>query len=209
MGSDRLVRRLCWALVVLAISTTVVNIAITFGLIVPFPNIPDETGLVDRVAAFRASDVQLLPLIMIGSLASIGVFLVAAMLGVALRPYASGLGWRDAMATLLVVGGIAKNWLNLTALTIVSVGVALAGRLVSISSAWRLLSYAISALILLAVAMRIIAAFVFVPAFDPFQVSDVLVGLASGILVPIWAIMLARRIGSAPEMPAEPDMAAA
>jgi hypothetical protein len=251
VGSDRLVRRLSRALVVLAIITAIVNIAISYGLIVPFPTIPDGTSLVDRMGLLRASDTRLLPLIMIGSLASMGVFLIAAMLGVALRRYASGLGWRDAMAMLLVVGGIlgitaqalnigvanaatfgfcdcgfrneeliaqdyalsvgwaAQNWLNLTALTILSVGVALAGRLIAISSTWRLISYAISALILVAVALRMIAAFVFVPVFDPFQVSDVLVALGAGILVPIWAILLSRGIASAPETMARPAIAAA
>jgi hypothetical protein len=246
-----LVRQLSWALVVLAIVAAAANIAVTFGLIVPFPNIPEDTGLVSRLELLRASDVQLLPLIMIGSLASIGVFFVVAMLGVVLRRYASGAGGREALGMLLVVGGIvgivsqtinigvsnaatfgycdcgfkneeliaqdyaltigwaAQNWLNLAALSLVSVGAALAGQLLAISSAWRLLSYSISALILLAVLLRVIAAFVFVAAFDPFQVSDLLIGLAAGILVPIWAILLARGIGTAPERALELETAAA
>jgi hypothetical protein len=33
-----------------------------------------------------------------------------------------------------------------------------------------------------------------IDAFDPFQVSDLIVAVVSGILVPIWAILLARGV---------------
>jgi hypothetical protein len=46
---------------------------------------------------------------------------------------------------------------------------------------------------------------VFIEAFDPFQVSDLIVAITSGILVPIWAILLSRGI-SGPE--AQPGPAA-
>ena len=38
------------------------------------------------------------------------------------------------------------------------------------------------------------ASFVFIQAFDPFQLSDILTAIAAGILVPVWAILLARLI---------------
>jgi hypothetical protein len=33
---------------------------------------------------------------------------------------------------------------------------------------------------------------VFIGAFDPFLTSDLIVAFAGGILVPIWAVLLAR-----------------
>jgi hypothetical protein len=104
--------------------------------------------------------------------------------------YASRLGWD------------AANWLVIAALTLLSFGVASAGRLVAVSSLWRTVSYAIAGLILLAAAIRAVASFVFISAFDPFQVSDLLTAVAAGILVPIWAILLARGLPRSTEMAA-------
>jgi hypothetical protein len=53
--------------------------------------------------------------------------------------------------------------------------------------------------VLVAAAIRVVNAFVFIEAFDAFWVSDLMVGLAAGILVPIWAILLAR--GAARQAP--------
>lgn len=97
------------------------------------------------------------------------------------------------------------NWLGMGAVSLVGVGVALASRAVEVSSTWRLLSYAIAAGVLVAVAIRVAASLVFIEAFDPFQVADLIVAITSGILVPIWAIVLARGI-SEPE--AQPGAAA-
>ena len=98
------------------------------------------------------------------------------------RDYALNTGWT------------AVNWVNIAAVTLTGVGVAIAGRIVELSAAWRTLSYLIAVVVLLAAALRVLAAFVFIQAFDPFQVSDLLVAFAAGILVPIWAILLARNV---------------
>jgi hypothetical protein len=101
----------------------------------------------------------------------------------------------------LTIGWNIVNWLAIGAVTMVGVGAAVAGRLLDFSTPWRLLSYAIALLLLLAAAMRLIAAFVFVAAFDPFQVSDLMTALAAGVLVPVWAVLLARQVRTA-ETPA-------
>ena len=94
----------------------------------------------------------------------------------------------------LTVARIAVNWLSIGAVTLVGVGTALAGRLLNFSPAWRFVSYAIAILLLFAAALRLVAAFIFIEPFDPFQLSDILTAIAAGILVPVWAILLARLI---------------
>ena len=104
----------------------------------------------------------------------------------------------------LMVGSTMVSWLSLGALTLVGSGVALAGRLVDISPAWRTLAYATAAALFLAVALRVLAEFVFIGAFDPYQVSDLILAFAGGILVPVWAVLLARGAANP-----EPDLAPA
>ena len=77
---------------------------------------------------------------------------------------------------------------------LVGIGAALAGRLVPISSTWRFLSYAIAILLIFAAALRVSAPFIFLD-IDLFQISDVVAGLTLAVLVPIWAILLARGAG--------------
>ncbi len=109
----------------------------------------------------------------------------------------------------LTAGWQAINWLSMAALTLTGLGVAIAGSALDLSPGWRWLSYAVAALLLLAVLVRVIAAFVFIEAFDPFQISDLLTAAAAGILVPIWAILLARGIGDPDPTVAEPAVSAA
>jgi hypothetical protein len=230
-ASVRWLRGLCWALVVLAIIAGLVSLLFATGTLRPPHDVPD---LVERLIANRASDADAFPFVVLGSLAAIGVFLIAALLGVAMRFWAPAAPQRDAMAMLFVIGGvlgiganlvniavgnaatfaycdcgykaeevigqnyalmvgwIMVNWLSLGALTLVALGVAFAARLVNISAAWRSVSYATAAALLLAVALRVLAEVVFIEAFDPFQVSDLVLAFATGILVPIWAVLLAR-----------------
>lgn len=233
--SVRMVRWLCWVLVALAVANAVITLGFALGIGAPPP--PGETvDLVDRLLAFRADDQRIFPVVVLGSLTGLGVFLIAAVLGSALRRWASDTPARDMMVLLFVVGGVTGiaanllnvavgnaatftycdcgykteeviaqdyalsvgwtvvNWLSIGAVTFVGVGAALAGRLLDFSSTWRLVSYAIAALLLAAVALRLVAAFVFIQAFDPFQLSDILTAIAAGILVPIWAVLLAREI---------------
>lgn len=231
VASVRWLRGLCWALLVLSVISALVSLLFATGILRPPHDVQD---LVERLIANRTSDTDAFPFVVLGSLATIGVFLIAALLGVALRSWAPATPQRDAMAMLFMIGGALGiganllniavgnaatfgycdcgykteeviglnyaltvgsnmvNWLSLGALTLVGSGVALAGRLVNISAAWRTLSYVIAVALLLAVALRVLAAFVFIPLFDPFQVSDLVVALAAGILVPIWAVVLAR-----------------
>jgi hypothetical protein len=231
---------LSWALMILVVISAVVTLLFVSGvLLTPF-DIPD---FVDRLIAIHTDNERLFPLVIIGSLATLGVYLIAAVLGLALRAWAAPTPTRDVMTLLLVFGGVIGigsqlvnigvqdaarpsycdcaylaeeviglysalnvggsivNWLSIGAVTLVGFGVALAGRVVEVSSTWRLLSYAIAAGVLVAVAIRFIASLVFIEAFDPFQVSDLILAITSGILVPIWAILLARGV-SEPE--AEP-----
>ena len=243
VASVRWLRGLCWALVVLAVISALVSLLFATGFLRPPHDVED---LVERLIANRASDTDAFPFVFVGSLATIGVFLLAALLGVALRSWAPPTPQRDAMAMLFVIGGvlgiganllniavgnaatfsycdcgykteevIAQNyalmvgstmvtWLSLGALTLVGSGVALAGRLVDISPAWRTLAYLTAVALFFAVALRVLAEFVFIGAFDPFQVSDLILAFAAGVLVPIWAILLAR--GAAHP---EPDLAPA
>jgi hypothetical protein len=48
--------------------------------------------------------------------------------------------------------------------------------------------------------LRVLAVFIFIEVFDPFQIADLVTAVTVGILVPIWAILLARGLGrSTPE----------
>lgn len=244
VANRRTLTWLCWALVVVVVISAAVTLLLTSGvLLTPF-DIPD---LVDRLVAIRTDDERVFPFVIIGSLASVGVFLIGAMLGIVLRAWAAPTSTRDVMTLLLVFGGVVGisaqlmnigagdaarpflcdcgyraeemigldralsvawsviNWMAIGAITFVGVGVALAGRLVEVSSTWRVLSYAIAVGVLVGAAIRVVASLVFIDAFDPFQVSDLIIAVTSGILVPIWAILLARGV-SEPE--AEPVAAA-
>jgi hypothetical protein len=229
-----LVRLLCWALVIFAIVTAVMNLGLRLNLFAPLSVIPDTTALPDRLVAIRADDAKRFVFDFIGSLGGVGVFLTAALIGIALRPFASGLGWRDIMATLFVIGGsvgvmsqvlrigigeaatfgycdcgfrehelIAQDyalnvgwqiqlWFNTTALAILAGGVALAGRLVAVSNAWRTLSYVIGAAVMVAVLMIFLSEMV--ETIQLYDVVDYIVAAVAAILVPIWAIILARSI---------------
>jgi hypothetical protein len=98
----------------------------------------------------------------------------------------------------LSVGFIVQSWLGNAAVVLVGLGALLAGRYVSISPTWRFLSYGIAILLILATALRLVALFVFLD-IDLFQISDIVAGLTLAILVPIWAIMLARGAGKTQE----------
>jgi hypothetical protein len=231
VASVRWLRGLCWTMVVFAVVSALVSLLFATGILRPPHDVQD---LVERLIANRTSDTDAFPFVVLGSLATIGVFLIAALLGVALRSWAPETPQRDAMAILFVMSGVLGiganllniavgnaatfgycdcgykteevigqnyaltvgwtmvNWLSLGALTLVSSGVALAGRLIDISAAWRTLSYVTAVALWLAVALRVLAELVFIEAFDPFQVSDLILAFAGGILVPIWAVLLAR-----------------
>jgi hypothetical protein len=231
IASDRMLRWLCWALVVLVVISAVVTLLFAFGYLRPGH---DAGDLVATLLENRQSDVEALPFVIVGSLATLGIYLIAALLGLQLREWVQRTPARDVLTLVLVVAGVVgivsqvlniavgsaagpfycdcgyKNeevislnaalnvgwtmvdWLAIAATTFVGIGIALAGRLVAVSSMWRTLSLAIAALLLLAVFIRILGSLAFIAAFDPFQISDLIVAGTSAILVPIWAILLAR-----------------
>ena len=133
-------------------------------------------------------------LLVFGGVIGIGSQLLNIGVGDAARPFYCDCGYRAeeviGLDRALNVGWSMVNWLSMGAITLVGFGAAFAGRVVDVSSTWRLLSYAIAAGVLIAVAIRVAGSIVFIEAFDPFQVSDLIVAFTSGILVPIWAILL-------------------
>lgn len=102
---DRLLRWLCWALVVFVVISTVMTLGLTQNLFVKMPEVPNTTDFAERLALFRAYDAQIYALVLIGSLAAMIVFLILTVLGVALRPLARAGAARDMLAVLFVVGG--------------------------------------------------------------------------------------------------------
>lgn len=234
VANRRTLTWLSWPLVILVVISAAVTLLFVFGALLPPPD--ESADFVDQLLFMRTHDQQAFPFVIVGSLATLGVYLIAAMLGVVLRVWALPTPTRDAMTLLLVFGGVIGiasqllnigaadaarpfycdcgyraeevigldralnvawsmiNWLTIGAVTFVGIGVALASRVVEVSSTWRLLSYAIAAGVLVAVAIRVVASLVFIEAFDPFQVSDLIVAVTSGVLVPIWAILLSRGV---------------
>lgn len=104
IASDRLLRWLCWGL----IGSVIVSAAATLTLSVnPFSSgVPDGTDFVDRLLIYRGDDAKIYPLVLIGSLATIGVFVLGAMLGAVLRRFAPAGAAADVMAVVFIVGGV-------------------------------------------------------------------------------------------------------
>lgn len=248
VADRRVLTWLSWALVIFVVITAAVTLLLASGILLTPFDIPDY---VDRLMAIRGDQERLLPVIMLGALSAVGVYLIVAMLGLVLRAWAVPGATRDVMTVLFVVGGVLGigaqlvhigihdaarpficdcgyraeevigldsalhvaesmfNWLAMGAVTFVGIGAAVAARVLAVGSTWRLVSYVIVAGLLLAVALRFVAALVFIEAFDPFQVSDIIVAVTSGILVPIWAVMLARGVMPPGELaePGEPATA--
>jgi hypothetical protein len=226
--------RLSWILVVLVLISAAVTLLFAFGVLRPPPD--GSADFVDRLVFMRTQDERAFPFVIIGSLATLGVYVITAMLGLLLRAWANPTPARDVMTLLLVFGGLIGiasqlvnigvgdaarpficdcgyraeeqvglaraldvgysmvNWLTIGAVAFVGIGVAAAGRVVEVSSTWRLLSYAIAVGVLVAAAIRIVASLVFIEVFDPFMVSDLLVAAVLVLLVPTWAILLSRGV---------------
>ncbi|HEY7465027.1 MAG TPA: hypothetical protein VH987_11445 [Candidatus Limnocylindria bacterium] len=243
VASRQTVVWLSWALVVLAVVSGVVLLILASGVLLTPIDIPD---FVDRLFEIRRDQERLIPLVILGGVASLGVFLTLALLGVVLRAWAPTTPGRDLMSVLLVLGGVIGiasqlvhmgihdagralicdcgyrveevialdnalfvgesifGWLLMGALSLVAMGVAVAGRMVAVSGRWRTLSLVIALGLLVAVALRFVAALVLIEAFDPLQVADIIVGVFLAILAPAWAILLLRGIEEPAEVPA-PD----
>ncbi|MEA2676493.1 MAG: hypothetical protein QOJ81_634, partial [Chloroflexota bacterium] len=181
-----------------------------------------------RLLVYRGDDQKVFGLSLIGGIAGTGLYLVGALLGVALRRFAPGGAAADVMAALFVIGGtigvasqfmylanaayatfgycdcgykayevIAQDyalssawtvqlWVNTGGLVIVGLAAAFAGWVVNLTRDWRILSYIIAFAALVGAALRI---------FGANQASDITLGVAAGIAVPIWAFLLARGSG--------------
>jgi hypothetical protein len=85
----------------------------------------------------------------------------------------------------------AQSWVNTGALVIVGVAAASAGWLVNLTRDWRILSYLIAIGAVLGAVLRI---------FGAYQASDITLGITAGIVVPIWAFLLARGLPRSTEM---------
>lgn len=122
---------------------------------------------------------------------------VAALVALSAAEQAASLAYCDcgyraeeviAQAKALDLTWAVQNWLSEGAVAVVALGAAIAGRIVNVSSAWRLVSYAIAVILTVGVVLRVLGF---------FQLSDLLVGVGAGIAVPIWAVLLARGARSA------------
>ncbi len=227
MASDRVLRWLCWGLIGFTIVSAVFTVTLTNN---PFATpVPEGTDFVNTLLSYRADDQRIYGIVLVGSLAGLGVFAIAAALGPVLRRFAMSGPGADAMAAVFILGGsvgvisqlvnigaaqaatytycdcsylaeevIAQDyalavswalqeWLNIGAIAIVGVAAALAGAVVKVSMVWSRLSYLIAVALMVAVGMRV---------FDMAELSNLLVGVVAGLLVPIWAFMLARGIES-------------
>ena len=233
--SRRLLVWLAYTVAVAVILSAILQVIFVTGALVPWPN-PPHTTIVDSALAFRQFDQQVFPLVLVNDLVGLIAFVFIALLGVALRPFASGGALRDVLVTVLVIAGIVgivaqlldlgvahaatrnycdcgfKNeeviaqdyaldigrniqfWLVNASFALVGIGTAFAGRLVAVSATWRWLSYLIAVLILFTAGVRLLVQFVDLN-FDLGMATDILGAIATGILVPIWAVLLARGIG--------------
>jgi hypothetical protein len=104
IGSDRVLRLLCWSLIGFTIVTAVMQLTLSQN---PFATpVPDGTDLVDRLLIYRSDETKVFPLSVVGAISGAGVYLIGALLGVVLRRLAPSGAGVDVMAVLFIVGGI-------------------------------------------------------------------------------------------------------
>lgn len=192
---------------------------------------PDSTDFVERLVLYRGFDRDVYVLALVSSLVALGVYLIAALLGTALRQLAPAGAARDLMAGVFVIGGVigiaaqlvnigvntaatqtycdcgyktyevigqayalgvgwtVQQWLAVGAITIIGVGAGMAGRVVDVSRDWRLLSYLIAVGLIIGAVLQVL---------DLGPQASLVVGVVSGIAVPIWAFLLVRSLRSNP-----------
>ena len=105
IASDRMLRWLCWSLIVFVIISALLTLTLSLN---PFGTYVDDTVVtdyVDRLLIFRGNDQLVYGLVLIGSLASLMVYAIAAALGPALRRLAGGSAATDLLAVVFIVGG--------------------------------------------------------------------------------------------------------
>lgn len=235
VASDRMLRWLCWGLIVAALAAAVLQLLLTFNLWAGGPANPDpNSDLPTHLEVIRGNDQESFPVAFASSLFALVAFALIGVIGVALRARAESGVARDAMATLFMGGGVvgvvamalalavtqastfgycdcgfkkeeliaqdyaltigfvASAWVYNAAIALVGFGAWLAGRLVWVSGLWKQLSYAIGLILIVSVALRILASYVSLGDIDLFYWTDIIINLTIAVLVPIWAILLAR-----------------
>jgi hypothetical protein len=96
---------LSWVLLVLVVITAVLTLGLSYDVFVKYPNPPDTLDYVERLLQYRAYDTDTYGLRLVEGLVGVGIFVVAALLGVAIRWLAPAGAPRNLMATLFVLGG--------------------------------------------------------------------------------------------------------
>ncbi|HEY8134765.1 MAG TPA: hypothetical protein VIF08_01905 [Candidatus Limnocylindrales bacterium] len=105
IASDRVLRLLCWALILFALATAALQLTVSQN---PFGTpVPDGTDFVDRLLSYRSDDQKILGLALVSGLAGAGLYLMGSLIGIALRRLAPNGAAGDVMAGLFVIGGIA------------------------------------------------------------------------------------------------------
>jgi hypothetical protein len=105
VASDRVLRLLCWALILFALATAALQLTVSQN---PFATpVDDSADFVDRLLSYRADDQKVLGLALVSGMVGTGLFLVGALIGLALRRLAPSGAAGDVMAGLFIIGGIA------------------------------------------------------------------------------------------------------
>lgn len=99
-----MLRWLCWSLIVFVIISALFTLTLSVN---PFATpVADNADFVDRLLTYRGDDQKIYGLVLVGSLASLMVFAIAAALGPVLRRLAGGSAATDVMAVVFIVGGV-------------------------------------------------------------------------------------------------------
>lgn len=104
VASDRMLRWLCWSLIVFVIISALFTLTLSIN---PFATpVADNTDFVDKLLTYRSDDQKVYGLVLIGSLASLMVYALAAPLGMVLRRLAGDSPATDVLAAVFLVGGV-------------------------------------------------------------------------------------------------------
>ena len=103
VASDRMLRRLCWALIAFTVATALFTVTLSSNVF--SSPVPDDAPFVERLLAFRASDQQVYGLLLVSSVVTSGVFLIGALMGPALRRFAGEHPAAGLMSAVFVIGG--------------------------------------------------------------------------------------------------------
>ena len=109
MGSlssrGKVLKWVLWTLVIFVVASAILSIAISLNLLAQPPDLSNTADFVDRLSAINRFDQSVLNITLVSNFAGLGVFVVVAMLGVTLRPFAERGTSRDIMATTFLLAG--------------------------------------------------------------------------------------------------------